>query len=158
MSDAGGRVVGRTRLQKIAYLLEIAGVGEGFDFEYRHYGPYSDGLATACIYASTFDLLKEEEHETNWGGTYSIFTTMRPSTAAANSARVRLAQEAAKADPVELELAATALFLHRDGYDEPWKETAARKPDKAVGRIDKAKSLYNRLRAIQVPQKFPAIS
>ena len=28
--DAGGRIVGRTKLQKIAYLLELSGLGEGF--------------------------------------------------------------------------------------------------------------------------------
>ncbi len=37
--DVGGRIVGRTRLQKIAYLLELAGFGVGFRFEYRHFGP-----------------------------------------------------------------------------------------------------------------------
>ena len=32
---AGGEIVGRTRLQKVAYLLELAGLGHGFRFEYR---------------------------------------------------------------------------------------------------------------------------
>ena len=45
--DAGGTIVGRTRLQKTAYLLELAGLGEGFHFSYRHYGPYSEELASA---------------------------------------------------------------------------------------------------------------
>ena len=45
--DAGGKVVGRTRLQKLGYLLELSGLGDGFSFEYRHYGPYSEELAAA---------------------------------------------------------------------------------------------------------------
>jgi uncharacterized protein YwgA len=45
--DAGGRIVGRTRLQKVAYLLTVTGLEEGFAFAYKHYGPYSEELATA---------------------------------------------------------------------------------------------------------------
>ena len=45
---AGGRVVGRTRLQKIGYLLELAGLGEGFPYAYRYYGPYSEERLTAA--------------------------------------------------------------------------------------------------------------
>jgi hypothetical protein len=37
--DAGGHIVGRTRLQKIAFMLEPAGLGGGFPFRYKHYGP-----------------------------------------------------------------------------------------------------------------------
>ena len=50
VSDAGGSLIGRTRLQKIAYLLELSGTGAGFPFEYRHYGPYSEKLATALAH------------------------------------------------------------------------------------------------------------
>jgi uncharacterized protein YwgA len=52
--DAGGRIVGRTKLQKVAYLLELAGLGDGFQFEYRHYGPYSEDLAGAIQMANAF--------------------------------------------------------------------------------------------------------
>ena len=45
--DAGGRLVGRTRLQKVAYLTQLAGFAGDFPFEYRHYGPYSEDLAEA---------------------------------------------------------------------------------------------------------------
>jgi uncharacterized protein len=40
IADAGGKVIGRTRLQKLAYLLELADLGEGFQFQYRHYGAF----------------------------------------------------------------------------------------------------------------------
>ena len=52
--DAGGHIVGRTRLQKIAYLLEITGLGAGFPFRYKHYGPYSEQLADAAETAQIF--------------------------------------------------------------------------------------------------------
>ena len=32
---SGGRLIGKTRLQKAGYLLELAGLGYGFDFSYR---------------------------------------------------------------------------------------------------------------------------
>ena len=45
--DAGGRIVGRTRFQKIAYLLSVAGFEDGLRFVYKHYGPFSEDLAVA---------------------------------------------------------------------------------------------------------------
>jgi uncharacterized protein len=71
--DAGGTIVGRTRLQKIAYLLELAGVGSGFPFEYRHYGPYSEELALATRMAAMVGLVDEQERAASWGGSYSIY-------------------------------------------------------------------------------------
>src|SRR5665213_1953426 len=71
---AGGQVIGRTRLQKIAYLLEITGAGSGFSFEYRHYGPYSEQLANAASTAKTIGVITEVECSTSWGGWYSVFT------------------------------------------------------------------------------------
>jgi len=35
----GGRVIGKTRLQKTAYLLESIGRGFSLEFDYHHYGP-----------------------------------------------------------------------------------------------------------------------
>ncbi len=67
VSDLGGRVVGRTKLQKIAYLLEATGLGEGFSFEYRHYGPYSEELTSAARSARLLGLLTEDECPTTWG-------------------------------------------------------------------------------------------
>jgi hypothetical protein len=59
---------------------------------------------------------------------------------------------------VELELAATALFLKLQGIDDSWQETARRKPDKAEGgRLDKAKMLYGRMKAVRIPKVLPDI-
>ena len=156
--DAGGQLVGRTRLQKTAYLLELAGVGEGFSFEYRHFGPYSEELASAVQIASLLGLLNEDERPTSWGGFYSIFSTDRPSDDQQSSVRRALASKGAGADPIELELAATAVFLFSKGEIAAWRETAKRKPEKARdGRLEKAKALYERLRAIPTPSPLPEI-
>ena len=157
--DAGGKLVGRTRLQKIAYLLELAGVGEGFSFEYRHYGPYSEELASAVQIASLRGLLNEVERPTSWGGFYSIFSTDRAPDDEQLSARLDLASKGAAADPIELELSATAAFLSSKGIRDAWQETENRKPEKAGhGRLEKAKTLYEGLCAIPTPSSLPKIS
>jgi uncharacterized protein YwgA len=156
--DAGGEVIGRTRLQKIAFLLEITGLGEGFSFEYRHYGPYSAGLATAARKASLLGLIDETEKVASWGGYYSIYKVVHPSVGKVAKVRLELAKVAAEADPVELELAATAAFLS-DETPAPWEETAKRKADKAAnGRLEKAKSLYRKLFDIKTPKRLPNIA
>ena len=45
--DAGGEIVGRTRLQKVTYLLTVTGLEDRFSFAYKHYGPFSESVATA---------------------------------------------------------------------------------------------------------------
>lgn len=157
ISDAGGRIVGRTKLQKIAYFLEAAGVGSGFDFEYRHYGPYSEDLATAAHVGKFFGYLDEAEAPAAWGGTYSIYTTDRPSNTDSEPRR-QLISIAAKADSVALELAATAAFLAAEGHQDPWSETSKRKPEKAsASRLSDAKMLYRSLLKIATPRALPNI-
>jgi uncharacterized protein YwgA len=57
--DASGRIVGRTRLQKIACLLELANEGEGFHFVYHHYGPYCEELTWALESAHVIGEINE---------------------------------------------------------------------------------------------------
>ena len=109
--DAGGRIIGRTKLQKTAYLLCVAGLEEGLSFAYKHYGPYSEDLAAAAREADLLGLLEETEQQTSWGGTYSTYVVVEQPDANVRPARRRLAAEASAADAVELELAATAIFL-----------------------------------------------
>ena len=156
--DAGGRIVGRTRLQKVAYLLSVAGLEEGLPFAYKHYGPYSEDLATAARDAGLFGLLCETEQQASWGGTYSTYVVGEQPSSSVPLARRRLAAEAAEADAIELELAATAVFLAKEGYSDPWMETARRKPEKTEnGRIEKARVLYRKLSAIETPVTWPPI-
>ena len=153
--DAKGRVVGRTRLQKTAYLLETAGLGDGFRFFYNHYGPYSEQLAMAI---SQGDLVREEEKPTNWGGTYSIYTTTLVDGSAKSGVRHDLIALATAANPVALELAATAVFFSRAGESDPWAVTAVRKPLKARDYLDAAKSLYRQLKGIETPNPWPDLN
>jgi uncharacterized protein YwgA len=113
VADAGGELVGRTRLQKVAYLAHLAGYSDDFSFEYRHYGPYSEELADAVKLATGVKLISEVERSTEWGGWYSVFSTRQPQ----NHDRVAFVSAAAKIGAIELELAATAAFLYEvEGY------------------------------------------
>jgi uncharacterized protein len=158
--DAGGRIVGRTRLQKIAFLLELAGLGEGFRFEYKHYGPYSEELADAIGVASLFGLVRIEDHPATWGGWYSIYEATSKAGDIASNRRAAFAKEAAKIGAVELELAATAAYLAAiEGYPDPWRETARLKPEKtAKGRLENAKGAYRSLMKFDVPRPLPKIA
>lgn len=156
--DSGGHIVGRTRLQKIAYFLEVAGLGAGFPFRYKHFGPYSEQLADAAQTARIVGMLREEEMPATWGGLYSTYYSLLSQERPVPEVRRRLAQELAKADAVELELAATALYLAFERFQDPWGETARRKPDKAdAGRLHRARQLYQNLRVLPTPRALPTI-
>jgi hypothetical protein len=165
--DAGGKLIGRTRLQKVTYLMQLAGFGEAFPFEYRHYGPFSEDLADAMEIASGLRLVQEEEKRADWGGWYSIYT-LDPSTPLdqpLDPRRVSFVRTAAGIGSIELELAATAAFLYaeegigRDKPGDPWDETARRKPDKAgSGRLERAREAYRLLLATDTVRPLPAIA
>ncbi|WP_156938181.1 hypothetical protein [Mesorhizobium sp. WSM3626] len=156
--DAGGRVVGRTRLQKIAYVLSASGLYNSFTFSYKHYGPFSEELATAAREAKLLGLVDETEQMAAWGGSYSIFHVNADIPAEVPQARLGLARLAAQADAIALELAATALFLSKEGIDDPWEETERRKPEKADQvHLQAAKDLYLQFRQIPAPEPWPNI-
>lgn len=93
----------------------------------------------------------------SWGGMYSTSSAAMSEDAEVDPARQRLAGEMVDADAVELELAATALFVAGESTPDPWSETQRRKPDMAAdGRLDGAKRLYRRLR-LKPPELLPAL-
>ena len=104
-------------------------------------------------------MIVEEKLPTTWGGTYSIYKveTHAPGATGA-SARSEFASLAARAGAVELELAATAVFLAKEGYSDAWGETARRKPEKSEpDRLERAKALYESLSSISVPVPLPQL-
>jgi uncharacterized protein YwgA len=164
IQDAGGELVGRTRLQKVAYLMQLAGFGEELGFEYRHYGPFSEDLARGMAIAAAFGAVKEVEAQADWGDRYSIYS-VEPSGRSENPARATFVQEAKKIGAIELELAATAAYLFtvegigRTRGGNPWEETRRRKPWKAAeGRLERAMAAYEKLRtAVKTPRALPAL-
>ena len=154
--DAGGEITGRTRLQKIAYLLEVVGFGDGFHFSYKHYGPFSEGVAASAMKGVLLRCIAEVERQADWGGVYSIYSVDAEQDDRVPPGRRELARRAKESDAVVLELAATAVFLSREGYDDPWSETERRKPEKSQsGRLTQAKELLAELKRISVPIPLP---
>ena len=163
VADAGGELVGRTRLQKIVFLSQLAGFGDDFAFEYRHYGPYSEDLAQAMEIAVALGPIVEEERPTDWGGRYSIFS-LRGQCPVSDAHRAEFVQQAKRIDAVELELAATAAYLFAvEGIGSavpgnPWEETRRRKPSKAAGgRLERAVKSYESLRKSNTVRPLPEL-
>ena len=159
--DAGGRLVGRTRLQKIAYLTQLAGFASDFQFEYRHYGPYSEELAEAMEIAVGLKIIQEDKRVSASGATYSIYCT---NVGDVDDVRARFIRAAAETSAIELELAATAAYLYveegcREGDErDAWAITEKRKPGKAAdGRLEGAKAAYKRLFDIAPEETLPPI-
>lgn len=156
VSAAGGRLVGKTRLQKTVYILKIAGLAPEFPFSYHYYGPYSEDLASSAKDAMLDSLISEHEDIAQWGGRYSVFTTEYKGDL--NPAVRNVVSTACASDPVTLELAATAAFLKISGIADCWGETRRRKPQKATDeRLDLAKALWEKLRALDTPEPLPAL-
>jgi uncharacterized protein len=135
-------------------------LGEGFRFDYRHYGPYCEELADAIRLACAFGFVTEEERRADWGGMYSIYEATDLAGPHARGARAVFAEEAAWTGAVELELAATAAYLRVvEGFADPWSETARRKPEKTGdGHLAAAKEPYHRLLRLDTPKPLPEIA
>ena len=157
--DAGGEVTGSNRLQKIAYLLDVAGYSDGFRFEFSSYSPYSDEVAEAAATAVLFGDISEEKFVADWGGIYSVYRTKPEDRGEIPPGRREFAKTAAHASAIVLYLAATAVYLSRDNCADPWAETSRRKPELANGqRLEEAKKLLESLSAIEVPNPLPLIA
>lgn len=165
--DAGGRLVGRTRLQKVAYLSKLAGFANDFAFEYRHFGPFSQDLAEATEIATGLGFVTEAEKQTEWGGWYSVYETNeeRFGDGSKDENRARFIETASKISAVALELAATAAFLYdeegigKDNDGDPWEETRSLKPEKSTeGRLEQAKDAYRKLQELGTPVSLPPIA
>jgi len=144
---AGGRLVSRIRLQKIAYLLDQLGAKSGLQYSYHHYGPYSRDLDSAILDAEAFGLVKEKYgHRKSDGARYSVFVRCDEvgefSCLKENHLR-KVTQSLASQNITVLELAATAHWLAEVEMVPDWKaEIRRRKGSKTEnGRLEEATKL-----------------
>lgn len=151
VAAAGGKLVSRIRLQKIAYLLDQIGSETDFDYVYYHYGPFSRDLENALLDAEAFGLVREEERRrATDGARYSIFVLEKPvdEYKALKDDRLReWASRLASENVTVLELAATAHWLVTYEHITDWEtEIRRRKGTKNDGgRLEKAKELLRKL-------------
>jgi uncharacterized protein YwgA len=151
----GGRLIGKTRLQKSAYFLEIMGAGFGFDFSYHRFGPYSEDLANSADDAFALGLIDVDWKEAEGGTHYAIFQNKPSNENFENKAEQDLRRQSLlnvlkRYSSIEIELAATADFLRRNGYaKDPWTETRRRKASKVDdARLIKSQRLLRELEAL----------
>jgi uncharacterized protein YwgA len=147
---AGGSITGRTRLQKLVFLLDQLGLESGFIFAYHHYGPYSSDLTDAVDFSKAFGMVVEDfKHRESDGARYSIFLA---SAAIKSNPRAEfLARNDVKsaidlmntANATVLELAATVYWLKYHEKCRDWRdEIVKRKGQKTEnGRLQKALDL-----------------
>jgi uncharacterized protein len=144
----GGRLTGKTRLQKSAYFLEFGRVGFGLEFEYHHYGPFSEELANLAEDAKDLHLMEIQWNTSLSGAEYAIFldTSDPLPDDPEDKRRSDILSILRDYTSTELELAATTDFLARTGYDHAWEETARRKSSKITPeRVARSKALLKRL-------------
>jgi uncharacterized protein len=135
---SGGKVVGKTRLQKVAYLLCAKDLWPTeLTFSYHYYGPFSHELSYGVDDAVALNLVSTEERRGSHKEPYVIFS-VQPTTPdfPENKHREEVQKVLAtlsKYSAVELELAATAHFLSDvERVEDCWSEVHARKGDKAT--------------------------
>jgi uncharacterized protein YwgA len=157
LAAAGGKLIGRVRLQKSVYLLDQLGLNSGFDYDYHHYGPYSRDLDSALLDAKAFKLVDEKsDYRRSDGAAYSIFELLDPTVKDEAFGYLdrdqagSLVGKFASTNITVLELAATVDWLWRkEGYKDWRSEITKRKGIKVQnGRLDKAIEL---LHEIQLP-------
>ena len=138
VNACGGEIVGRVRLQKLAYLAERIGCKFGFEFQYYHYGPFSEDLVNDINNAIVEGKITEEIKETaNGSRKYSIFKLANFSeNEDSNKHRAEFLKEAKDIETLYLELLATALFLNdEDTTIDSWKKLQTLKPNKAQNKF-----------------------
>jgi uncharacterized protein YwgA len=147
----GGEIVGKTRFQKIAYLLDAMGLGLGFSFDYHNYGPFSVELAISLDDAEALKFLETKDVPSYHEVPYTIFRST-PSAPSFDDneethKRGKALEKMSGYSALILELAATAVYLERNEYSgTAWEEVKKRKPLKATDdRIAKAKALVGEL-------------
>lgn len=155
ITQAGGEIIGKTRLQKVTYMLFAAGFENNFDFTYKRYGPFSENLYIATDLGVSLGKIKQTEQTTKFGTPYFIYT-VNENKIDINEPRAQLTQRANQSKVIDLELAATALYLFKENQQiDPWQETRKRKPEKTQnGELDRAYKLFGELKNI-VPNELP---
>ncbi len=152
---AGGQLVGRVRLQKVAYLLDRLGLNSGFQYNYGNYGPFSHDLDNAVADAEAFGLVEETFHRRQIDGArYSIFElTDDASGSPSNTGQLNetvlecYLKTFVEADVTVLELAATANWLVEEEGRDDWQEALRRRKGPKVkgGRLDRAEALLRKV-------------
>ena len=118
-----GRIRGRTKLQKMVYLLQQKGAPFSEQFRYFRYGPYSSALSSEVDFLAATDLACETADENAAGGltfTYEPGAKLAELLASLPTPRVTdpeiaiLAKQLNRKSSRHLEALATVVFLRKE--------------------------------------------
>ena len=148
-----GKIEGKTRLQKTAYVLQAKGLGfSDIVFDYYKYGPFSPEVAEAADDAKALGYIKMGEGEGPHAIPYTIFLSEEKSPQFEDCDQTKKILQALETikphTTLALELAATAIYLRENGYaDNYLEEIRKRKPLKAASdeRMERVKQLLSEL-------------
>ena len=143
------KVVGKTRLQKMIFLLDQCGLGSSAKYSYHYYGPYSAEIAEAAEDASLFGALEFDEKPGFYNipyGTYEVTDKNLHIPPIIGSLEIHTLQEKltimSEYSAIELELAATIQYLRKQGSFNAVEEVKQLKPAKATdSRMARARKL-----------------
>jgi uncharacterized protein YwgA len=147
---SGGRLVGRTRMQKTVYLLDAKGLNSGAAYYYYNFGPFSDEVADGISDGKFAGRLEEKtDYRRSDGSPFSIFQTAKSSAEVGKLGSlpkedaVRLLDRLNSKSSTVLELAATIHWLTIIEKVGDWRsELKRRKGSKTEGgRMDEAAGL-----------------
>jgi uncharacterized protein len=129
--DWAGTLHSRKRMQKLVYLLQVAGCPLDAEYSLHHYGPYSQDVSQLTGEMVQTNLLEEESASTAIGKQYSYRLSEKAKRQLDGFERSPRGQEALlsmspyeepartliQADPKDLEIAATLVYFHRQVGD-----------------------------------------
>jgi uncharacterized protein YwgA len=131
--DWAGTLDTRKRMQKVVYLLQVAGCPLGTEYTLHHYGPYSQEVARLTDEMVQANILVEKAGSNLVGQqfSYQLAENARPNLADFESSSRGQAISASlapfedqarklfKADLKDLEFASTIVFFRQQGHDWP---------------------------------------
>jgi uncharacterized protein YwgA len=131
--DWAGTLETRKRMQKVVYLLQVAGCPLGADYTLHHYGPYSQEVARLTDEMVQAGILTETATRNAVGQQFSytlsesarsnltVFESTPPGRTQAAQLDEFLSDKRwlLDQDLKELEYAATIVFFHKQGHDWP---------------------------------------
>jgi|SRR5208282_3388 len=137
--NEGGKVVGKTRLQKMVFLLDQCGLKSGCSYDYHYYGPFSAEIAEAAEDAYHLGQLNYEENPGFYAVPYGVYEIARPSAnvpEAIGGLERRTVEGKLNLmggySAIELELAATLQYLQTRGFKDAAALVKELKPAKAT--------------------------
>lgn len=111
---AGGKVEGRKKLQKLAYICQSKGEFLSYDFDFHLYGVYSADLTNDVLLAKEWGILNEKAR----GNKFDIELLEKPqdSNLLKNSLGFRLVAKLKDEQSTVLEVLSTIIYLDSKGY------------------------------------------